>query len=177
MKSIFRRKRGLYYIANLIVIIFCVIRCKEKEEKDVVPKNEKILFEIHTSSDTVAVNSYLKCYAYLEKPYFNDSGIMVYAANDNDDSLEEDLSNEYDIDMEIFLNLSHDTVNRKWIDQYNFDMTAVFGRRFKSTGKDTLRGYILEYQNRDLTPEAVFKSKNVRKYYFEKEVYVVSTPE
>ncbi|AWX45127.1 hypothetical protein HME9304_02137 [Flagellimonas maritima] len=180
MKPIFNIKRISFHILFMAYVGMAAyfIGCRDKEQNETESNEEnkeQVVFEIHTSADTVTVNKYLRCYAYLKKSHFKNSGIIVYIANDDEYSLKQNLSNEYDVAMDIFPNLSHDTINQKWIGQYDFDKTAVFGRKFKSVGKDTIRGYILEYQNKELPMDSVFKSEEVKKYYFEKEIYVDSS--
>lgn len=167
-----------YYAVLLFVVTLLITQfasCKrEKGNKSKVLTKQQVAFKIETSSDTVIVNEYLKSFAFLEKPYFKNSGMMVYVENDDDYTLQKDLSNELDINMDIFPNLNHDAINQKWMKGNDFYRTTVFGRKFKSIGKDTIRGYILEYQNKDLSIDSVFKSEKVKRYYFEKEIYVKS---
>ncbi|MFS4469615.1 hypothetical protein [Maribacter sp. 2210JD10-5] len=164
----------LFFLIALVIIQFS--SCKG-EDKSKAITNKQVGFKIETSSDTIYQGEYAKSFAFLEKPFFKNSGMVVYMENDDEYSLKEDLSNEYDVNMEIFVNLRHDTINQKWMKGNDFDKTVVFGKKFDSTGSNTIKGYILEYYNKDLPIDSVFKSKKVKKYYFEKEIYVDSTLE
>jgi|GEM_PF-7064976 len=169
-------KKSYYFIlfSTFALIIIQFASCKiEKENQFKVVTKQQVAYKIETISDTVNVNEYLKSFAYLEKSYFKNSGMMVIVDNDDDYNLKKDLSNEFDINRDLYLNLKYDTINQKWMEGNDFDKTVVFGRKFKYVGKDTIRGYILEYQNKDLPIDSVFKSEKVYKYYFEKEIFVI----
>ena len=177
LEKLYKNKYNSFWGTLAILAGIALIGCKEEKLKGKEPNKADVVFKIFTSSDTVQVNEYLKCYAFLEVPHFKDkdSGIMIFVENDKQNSLKKDLTNEYDLDMDVFLNLTNDTINQKWLDQYNFDRTAVFGKKFESAGRKTMRGYILEYKGKVPPFDSCVDPKKIKKYYFEREIYVINS--
>ncbi len=171
---ILKRKRGL--LLTLVISIFIGCLGEKKDSKDA----PQVVFSVTAASDTITLGEYAKVFAKLKEPYFSNehSEIMVFMENGDSIPLKSDLSNEYDIDIGIFLNLKHDTINQKWIRKMDYSKTVVFGRKFSRTGKDTIRGYIMEYLG-NIPPidDGALDSIPVKKYYFEEEVFVTSPEE
>lgn len=167
-------KKGLYW---LVASAFIFIGCNEKKENRISTNDQEVL-KIKLAKDTITMNEPLRCIVYLKKPFFEnkDSEIMVFLESNENNPLEKDLSNEYDIPMEVFVNLKLDTINQKWFteDKYPYKTTAAFGRTFSSPGKKKIRGYVLEYydQNPQTLIDSVIEEDKIRRYYFEKEIYV-----
>ena len=165
------KKRLYWFVISMVVFI----GCNERKENKITINNQEI-FEISMSKDTIAKNEYLRCFAYLENPSFKDkdSEIMVFLESNEVYPLEEDLSNEYDIPMEVFINLTLDTINQKWFEGYSYSKTVAFGRKFSSSGKKKIRGYILEYYDQDprVLVDSIVEKDKIRRYYFEREIYV-----
>lgn len=164
----------------LLVSILCLFSCKNNEVKKIV-QNEPIepRFEIEISTDTILKNEYLKAIVELKTPFFeNDSSkIFVILENDENFPLKEDLSNEYDIPIEGFENLGRDTINQKWFREYDFNKASTFGRKFSTSGNKKIRGYILEYISKEPPLDSVANKELYRKYYFERDVYVLEDNE
>lgn len=167
------RKKLIYPLA---LVAFVHIGCLE--EKKGLVESPQVVFSVTATSDTVQVGKFVKIFAKLKQPYFAnaESEIMVFMENNDSLPLKSDLSNEYDIDMAIFLNLKNDTTNQKWVRNMDYEKTAIFGRNFSRTGMQTIRGYIMEYLGK-VPPldDKALDSIPVKKYYFEKEIYVEDT--
>ncbi|WP_425237708.1 hypothetical protein [Ulvibacterium sp.] len=149
---------------------------EENKEKKNSKDNPQVVFSVTATSDTVQIGKFAKVFAKLKQPYFTneESEIMVLMESNDSLPLKSDLSNEYDIDMAVFLNLKHDTANRKWVRNMDNKKTAIFGKKFSQTGLNTIRGYIMEYLG-DMPPidDGALDTIPVKKYYFEKEIFVM----
>lgn len=129
--------------------------------------------------DTVFIHEYAKAFVELEEPFFNkeDSKIIVILEVDENYPLKKDLSNEFDIPVEGFHNLSFDTINQKWfnIKKRSYNKCSVFGRKYSTFGNHKMRGYVLEYISENPPMDSISDEKKQRKYYFEKEIFVKDT--
>ena len=165
----------------VFILTFILVSClNEKKDNEKISDNAQVVFSVTAASDTIALNEFAKLNAKLKRPYYSDahSEIMVLIENNDSFPLKPDLSNENDIEIAVFLNLKHDTLNQKWMKDVDYDKTVVFGRKFSRTGKDTIRGYIMEYLG--YTPpidDYALDSVPVKKYYFEEEIFVIPNQE
>lgn len=163
------------------VFVFLLLGCaREKKAESITQMDikQKEKFLIKLAKDTIGLKEFAKLSATLTSPYFSDttSGIMVVLDNGKGAHLKSDLSNEFEIDMAIFLNLNFDTINQKWLGNVDYNKTVAFGKKFNTIGKDTIRGYILEYKgNTPPLGNSMDDTIEVKKYFFEKEIFIRKT--
>lgn len=127
-------------------------------------------------SQKVTIDNPFKAIVYLDAPFYRNSEIMVLLAKE-ENNFNEDFSNFSEVKCDTFYCVKKDKKNSHELKDSNQNLTAVFGRRFKTTGKKILRGYVREYYTRDLKVGEKFADKfktvtNERKIYFEKKVVV-----
>ncbi len=131
---------------------------------------------IEVLNDSLFLGEDIKCLAILDEPYFKTkrSRILVFIQIDDSIPLLENLSNEDEVSLDVYYNFFFDTINQKWFKEFkpNFGRTAIFGRKFLSLGENYLRGYILEYTSDEAPINRIFNTGEVRKYYFEKKIFV-----
>ncbi len=165
-----------YKYGFLILFLFLFYSCNKNKE-NTISVNNNFRFKIEISKDTVFLNEYVKGIVSLENPFFKkeDSKIVLVLEFDENYPLKKDLSNEYDIPIESYHNLSHDTFNQQWFEEYNFNKSSAFQRKFSTTGNKTIRGYVLEYISKDPPMDSITDKEKYRKYFFEKEVFVKDT--
>jgi len=120
--------------------------------------------------DTVAFDESLKAYAHLRSPLLRkeNSQAMVLIANSKTE-FNSDFSNENEVELDTFYNLTKDKVNQKWFKGVEQKYFTVFGYYFKTPGEKTLRGYLLEYATGEFG-EGV--DSLTSKKYFEKKIFV-----
>lgn len=131
-----------------------------------------IPFDIY-HSDTIRLNepfaAAVRCNSPLMREH-NSQIIMLLAKEDA--NFDKFFSNEDKVKLDTFYNLNRDKTNAiNFSPNANKNYIAVFGRWFKTPGKKTLRGYMLEYAT-FLDKETKDTLKGERKVYFEKEIYV-----
>lgn len=124
-------------------------------------------------SEKVTIANPLKA-SVLVQGIYDKSEIMVLLAKENN-NFNKNFSNISEVKFDTFVCVKKDKINGYIYRDSNQNMTAVFGRRFKSTGKKNIRGYVTEYYEKkvDSTDKLFGKFKTVtneRRIYFEKEV-------
>ncbi|WP_417873995.1 hypothetical protein [Xanthomarina gelatinilytica] len=163
----------------ILILGLTFISCKENNPKEIGENLYKSPILIEVSSDTIEVNKYVRGMISLKKPYFSEkeSKIVVVLEADENVQLKEDLSNEFQIGIEVFQNLNVDSMNKKLFDEneYEFNQSALFEKKFDKTGNKIIRGYVLEYLTEKPPLDSIFPKEKVHKHYFEKEIYVFET--
>ena len=157
----------------LVVIILFSVGCKRTNKnapKKDTTKDTQLSIEI--LNYPVSVNEPIKALAKLHNSELQkyDSQIFVVLERDENEPLKEDLSNEYDIDMDFYANMAVDSLNQKWIKSDNKKYTAVFGKEFGTKGKHRLRGYVLDYYGFDIL-DSILPEKS-KKYFFNIEIEI-----
>lgn len=160
----------------LLIFFSTLFSCKE--DKGSIEKNNSqapLRYTIETARDTFYSNEFVKALVILNKPFFENSKIIVVLEEDENQPLANDLSNEYSIPVQGFHNLEFDTINQKWFEEYNFQKSSVFGKKFQNQGVNKLRGYILEYITNKPPIDSIYDKEKVRKYFFEKSIFIKDT--
>lgn len=125
---------------------------------------------IEFRKDTVELNEPIIAIAYLRSPQLEEKNsqtmVLIGKSKNNFNS---DFSNENEVKLDTFYNLTIDKVNQKWFKGVNQKYFTTFGYYFESPGKKIIKGYMLEY--------AIGKFENgmdsvTSKTYFEKNIYV-----
>lgn len=174
-KFIILKKRLIALNLSFFMAI-SLISCKKgtNVDKNKIDSVDSVYIEV--LNDSIFLGEDVKCLAILDEPYFktNNSRILVFIQIDDSIPLLEDLSNRDEVSLDVYYNLSYDTINQRWLKEFksNFDKTAVFGRKFFSSGENYLRGYILEYISDEAPIDTIFNIDEVRKYYFENKIFV-----
>mgnify|MGYP003152531141 CR=1 FL=1 len=131
---------------------------------------------IYFDKDTVKLNEPIKGYIEILSPVIRDrpSNIRAFIARDSA-NYNYDFSNEKEVVLAKFNDLTIDTINQKWVGKETELSKFVFvGLRFTSIGKKTLRGYYQQYAIGPFEYEdgQIVDSITGHKIYFEKKVYV-----
>lgn len=131
--------------------------------------------EIKLSKDTVKLNEPFRATAFLRARFFKDknSYISVYLSH-GASQFNKDFSNQNIIKKDTFYNLSIDTVNQKWYRDIDYNRLVVFGKWFDTIGSKSVRGYVSEFYERDITKKDSSVMKEVRTY-FDIPVYVTDS--
>lgn len=134
--------------------------------------NGSSFISIRTVKDTIVLNEPFQATAFVEVEFFKtkDSYIKVVVANVKE-NFTHDFSNEEEIKLDVFNNLSLDTTNQKWFPGVNKRHTAVFGKKFNSPGDKMVRGYVIEIFDQEPT-ETDSIIKRERNIYFDLRVFV-----
>ncbi|WP_298537804.1 hypothetical protein [uncultured Algibacter sp.] len=126
--------------------------------------------KIDVVKDTISLLEPFRAVAYLYVPLFENanSEATVCLPYDENVNFDKNFSNDGKIQIDTFYNLKKDIKNQQWFPNNNPNYTVVFGKKFKTSGKKIIRGYVLEfYENNN---DSI--NREERKIYFEKEVYV-----
>ncbi len=161
---------------SIIFFLITFFSCKNEENLNISKLNNiDYRFKIETSRDTFHINEFVKAIASLETPFFvkENSKIIVIIESDENTPLKNDLSNEYEISIEAFHNLSVDSINQKWFEGYDFNKSSAFGKKFNSPGVKKIRGYVMEYITDEPQLDSIYDKNKVMKYYFEKDVIII----
>ncbi|MEM9078752.1 MAG: hypothetical protein AAGC43_17050 [Bacteroidota bacterium] len=128
---------------------------------------------IYFRKDTLELDESLKAYAYFRSPLLDeqDSQAMVLIAKSKT-NFNDDFSNEKEVELDTFYNLTIDTINQKWFRGVEKKYFTVFGYYFDTPGEKLLRGYMLEYATGEF--EDGIDSLTSKKY-FEKKIFVRDT--
>lgn len=123
--------------------------------------------------DTISLKEPIRAYALCGSPILrnNDSQIMVLIGNSKS-PFNQDFSNESEVKLDTFYNLTIDKENQKWFEGVDRKYFTAFGYYFKTPGEKTLRGYMLEYAVGDFGNNL---DSLTHKVYFEKTIYVKDT--
>lgn len=122
-------------------------------------------FELLFAKDTITFNEPLRAVAFLDNPLFekSKSEILVYLPADSV-NFNKDFSNFSDIKLDTFYSLAIDKINQKWLKDEDINLTAVFGKWFKTPGEKSVRGIIVEREKDSIIKE--------HQMYFDKKIYV-----
>jgi len=125
---------------------------------------------IHFRKDTVEFNESMKAIAYLGSPLISEknSQLMVLIGQSKN-NFNSDFSNETEVKLDTFYNLTIDKVNQKWFKNVEQKYFTTFGYYFESPGEKKIRGYMLEYAVGDFENGM---DSLTSKTYFEKLIYV-----
>ncbi|MDD7888277.1 hypothetical protein [Flavivirga sp. 57AJ16] len=128
-------------------------------------------FDILRNRDTFSFNYPFRAIATTKAPLFKNkkSQISVIVAKEGF-NFNSDFSNEKEIEVDTFHNLTKDIKNQKWFLKESYPYTVAFGRKFETSGKKIVRGYILEYYEQE--PDSNGISKEEHKKYFEIPIYI-----
>ncbi|QXP53587.1 hypothetical protein [Cellulophaga sp. HaHa_2_1] len=150
----------------ILLIILLSISCKKKEKGKQANEPTVVVKLLNPS----IVNEPVKVIAVLVYPEFAEKESQIYVALEmnGDEPLKKDLSNEFDIDIEIFANLEIDSLNQKFVQSKDKRHSAVFGKTFTKSGINTFRGYVWDFYGFELM-DSIIPSQS-RKYYFEFDV-------
>jgi hypothetical protein len=155
--------------------LFAFSNCKKfKQTTDL----KTPLINIELARDTVFIQQYVKGLIVLKNPYFMDveSKIIVVFEDDENFPLMEDLSNELEIPIVAFHNLTFDVENQQWFPEYDFNKSVAFGKKFNTTGSKKLRGFVLEYITDDPPSlDTIIIDNKHKKHFFEKSIYIKDT--
>jgi hypothetical protein len=122
-------------------------------------------FEILFSKDTIDVDQPLRAVTFLDNPLFEGDKSEIFVCIPADSvNLNKDFSNLSEIKLDTFYNLSKDKINQKWLKGENINLTAVFGKWFKTSGKKQIRGVIVERVRDSIIKEHI--------KYFDKQIFV-----
>lgn len=131
------------------------------EDQDTLYDNSHFFNLYHR--DVFSVNDTLKVIALLNVQWFkNDEGYVEVkiASDESTTDFNEDFSNEKDVDIKTFHNLTIDTDNKKWVDlSGGYEYAVVFGKKLTHSGDQAVRGYIIEKTNDSI-------NQKHRKFYF-----------
>jgi len=121
--------------------------------------------------DTFPLNKPVKALAILESSIFyeKNSEICVLLPSDGY-SFNEDFSNEEEIKLDTFHNLTIDIKNQKWFPNVEFRHFVAFGKKYNTIGKKKVRGYVLEYYEQE--PDSNDMWREEHKKYFEIPIYI-----
>lgn len=165
---VFNFEKILKTLRNILIIflVHLAIGCgkKEKERNSIEPK---VVVKLLTPSK---INQPVKAVAILLDSEFAEKNSQIFVAlqTDGNEPLKKDLSNEFDIDIEIFANLEIDSLNQKFVQSKDKRHSAVFGKTFYNSGKNTLRGYVWDFYGFEYM-DSIIPSQS-RKYYFKFDV-------
>ncbi len=125
---------------------------------------------IYFRKDTVEFNESMKAIAYLRSPLIEEenSQLMVLIGKSKN-NFNSDFSNENEVKLDTFYNLTIDTVNQKWFPNVEQKYFVTFGYYFESPGLKNIKGYMLEYANGNFENGI---DSLTSKTYFEKEIFV-----
>tara|TARA_R100001377_G_scaffold21872_1_gene11661 strand:+ start:94 stop:1008 length:915 start_codon:yes stop_codon:yes gene_type:complete len=133
-------------------------------------------FDIIKTKDTFALNYPFRAGAIIGLPIFKEKESEIYVVVPKSGfNFNKDFSNEKEIELDTFYNLTKDIKNQRWFPNDDFSLTVAFGKKFTSTGKHIVRGYIVEYYEQE--PDSIGVIKEEHKKYFEIPIYVKDTIE
>ena len=143
-----------------------LISCKKKEKGKETGEPTVVVKLLNQAT----VNQPVKAIAILIDSEFAEKKSQIFVAleTEGNEPLKEDLSNEFDIDIELFANLEIDSLNQKFVQSKDKRHSAVFGKTFTNSGKNTLRGYVWDFYGFEVI-DSIIPSQS-RKYYFEFDV-------
>lgn len=132
------------------------------EKQDTLYDNSYFFTLFHR--DIFSVNDTLTVLAVLNVEWFknDESYIEVKIASDESTTdFNEDFSNEKDVDIKTFYNLTVDIDNKNWVDlNGGYEYAAIFGKKLTHLGNQVIKGYLLEKTNDSI-------QQKHRKYYFQ----------
>lgn len=143
---------------------------KEFANDTLIYRNSSMIRFDFFSKDTIKINEPFAASVICNSPLFrkyNSQIIMVLAKEKN--NFDKNFSNK--VKLDTFYNLNKDLANKNGFPEANPNYVVVFGRWFDKPGEKKLRGYMIEYFERNPTIQdsSVYGE---RKVYFEKTIYV-----
>lgn len=135
---------------------------------DTLRFDQSFFKEIILQNDTLYQGEYLKGAVFYHTPIYkgNDGSKTILIIGGNKKNFNKDFSNVKKATKDTFNNLLNDTINQKYFPDDDPGYSFVFGKKYETSGKKYLRGYITEYYfdgNQNKTEVRI---------YFEKEIYV-----
>jgi hypothetical protein len=128
------------------------------------------------SSDTISINEPFAAYALSGSPTMRNlnSQVIVLVGKEKN-NFNSDFSNLKEVKLDTFYNANIDTINQKNFPGYNWNYVVAFGKYFGTSGKKTIKGYILEYAESPFK-DSLLINQNIdsltTKTYFEKVIFV-----
>ncbi|MDN3725512.1 hypothetical protein QRD02_14070 [Aequorivita sp. SDUM287046] len=131
------------------------------------------------NKDTIQLKEPLKATVEIWSP-----SIRNYPANTRvllsrqENNFNYDYSNEKEIKLDTFYDLTTDTENQKWFPDSDFNHIVVFGRWFDNPGEKIIRGYYQQYYNGPFDSRKDGKRTDSiigYKTYFEKRIFVMDS--
>lgn len=125
---------------------------------------------IYFRKDTLEFNESLKAIAYLGSPLISEKNSqLIVLIGKSKNNFNSDFSNENEVKLDTFYNLTIDKVNQKWFPNVKQKYFVTFGYYFESPGEKLIKGYMLEYANGNFENGI---DSLTSKTYFEKKIYV-----
>lgn len=144
------------------------------DEKGDTLKYGSNYFKIFCNKDTLKVNEVFKAVIVLDAEVFTEQDSELLVTIPFEDSIDYDIyyKNRNDIKVDTFISLIHDVKNQKWFKNYDYSKTVVFGKKFNSIGKKTIRGILSEfYIPKQKNNDSIIRKEHLM--FFEKEIYVI----
>lgn len=123
------------------------------------------------TKDTISISDYYFGYAYCGSPLLREYDSKIKVIVDNTYTLNKDFSNIELVKLDTFQHAKIDTIHNADFGDYDLNKVAAFSGKFKTTGKKTIRGLMIEYTNDFITKDSV-KAYAESRTYFEKEIFV-----
>ncbi|MBE7646792.1 hypothetical protein F7644_12455 [Tenacibaculum finnmarkense genomovar ulcerans] len=129
---------------------------------------DKIMF---LTKDTISISEFYLAYAHCASPLLRDFDSKIKVIVDNTNKLKNNFSNIDSIKLDTFQYAKIDTIHNANFGSYDLNKTAAFSGKFKTSGKKTIRGLMIEYTDQyiDKNGELAYAESQT---YFEKEIYV-----
>lgn len=120
---------------------------KQKEFiNDTVNRRLSSLDVIFFNRDTVKLNEpirgYVEVFSHLITEYPANTRVLLAREEKN---YNHDFSNEKEVKLDTFYDLTKDTINQEWFEGAEFKDLVTFGQWYDSVGKKTLRGFYQQY--------------------------------
>ncbi|CAM1363249.1 conserved protein of unknown function [Tenacibaculum soleae] len=142
---------------------------------DTVPFRNTIYDVIFFNRDTIKLNEPIRGYVEVFSSVIRDQPSNVRAFIGKDTlNYNYDFSNEKEVQLAEFNDLSINSLNQKWFENADFNKLAVIGLYFDSVGDKNLRGYYQQYAIGPFTDESGQNIDSIigHKIYFEKKIHV-----
>ena len=129
------------------------------------------------NKDTINLNEPLTATVEIGSPVIRNypANLRVLLAR-QEDNFNYDFSNEQEIKLDTFYDLTINTINQKWFPNANFKRIAIFGRWFDKPGEKIIRGYYQQYFKGPFKTRSDGKKTDSLigyKTYFEKKIFVI----
>ncbi|MCW9037720.1 hypothetical protein, partial [Altibacter sp.] len=153
---------------------------KQKEFiNDTIYFRNTIYDYIWFNKDTLRLNEPLKATVEIWSPVIRDypANLRVLLAR-QENNFNYDFSNEKEIRLDTFYDLTIDTINQKWFPDSDFNHITVFGRWFNKPGEKIIRGYYQQFYKGPFKPQNNGRKMDSilgYKTYFEKRVFVIDS--
>jgi hypothetical protein len=120
---------------------------KQKEFiNDTVSRRGTSYDVIYFNRDTLKLNEPIRGYVEIFSHLITDhpANVRVLLARE-EKNYNYDFSNEKEVKLDTFYDLTKDTINQKWYKGAEFNDLASFGQWYETVGEKTLRGYYQQY--------------------------------